>query len=53
VFPGSSPTIPEDDETGETKVAKEQKITPFDVEGAVDEQGRDVGMYAGKGFRPV
>ena len=25
-------------------VAKEQKITPFDVEGGVDEQGRSMGM---------
>lgn len=25
-------------------VAKEQVITPFDVEGGVDENGRDIGM---------
>jgi hypothetical protein len=28
----------------EHHAAKEQKITPFDVEGAVDEEGKDLGM---------
>jgi tryptophanyl-tRNA synthetase len=36
-----SPTIPEEKEPA---VAKEQKITPFDVEGGVDEHGKETGM---------
>ena len=27
-----------------TTAAREQKITPFDVEGAVDAEGKDLGM---------
>lgn len=40
------PTIPEAPETplGIDPVAKEQKITPFDVEGGVDEEGKSLGM---------
>jgi len=40
------PTIPEKKETAQTEqgVAKEQKITPFDVEGGVDAEGKSLGM---------
>ena len=39
------PPIPETKETAQTdSVAKEQKITPFDVEGGVDAEGKSLGM---------
>jgi tryptophanyl-tRNA synthetase len=39
------PAIAEGHEPGSSiGVAREQKITPFDVEGGVDEEGRSLGM---------
>jgi hypothetical protein len=34
----------QEEEEGEKQIAKEQKITPFDVVGGVDEQGRPLAM---------
>ncbi|WWC67905.1 tryptophan-tRNA ligase [Kwoniella pini CBS 10737] len=42
-----TPTIPEAPEPSSSKsqaVAKEQKVTPFDVEGEVDAEGKDLGI---------
>ena len=45
-LPSRPPPIAEGHEPSATgAIAREQKITPFDVEGGVDEQGRSLGMY--------
>ena len=41
VPPSRPPVIAETTEPG---LAREQKITPFDVEGGVDAEGRSLGM---------